>query len=220
MPKQPKQQQKIRCDLTSRPLTPPVNQFFTPFWAGNKCFYHTRLLQFTTAAAVAVDVRFFRSSHLCFLSFLVWNTTRWAHAHSLTHSLEPFNSMLNTIGNFYAATVCVHVCKFGCVCSVYRQSKRASALMHNLVHCRAKNQRKKERNMEKNVKSSWNEKRTRRRDWMSERIDALVEFKFNSATATTSKPSTSLPVENPDAKISTWARVFSQISDPAKWYLM
>lgn len=57
---------KIRCDLTSRSLTPPVNQFFRPFLAGNKCFYHTRLLQFT---AVAVDVRFFLSSHLCFHFF-------------------------------------------------------------------------------------------------------------------------------------------------------
>lgn len=103
---------KIRCDLTSRSLTPPVNQFFRPFLAGNKCFYHTRLLQFTAAA---VDVRFFLSSHLCFHFFLVWNTTRWAHAHSLTHSVERFNTMMNAIGNFYAATVCVHVCTFVCV---------------------------------------------------------------------------------------------------------
>lgn len=65
----------------------------------------------------------------------------------------------------------------------------------------------------------WNavETRTRRRDWMSERIDALVEFKFNSATGTaTSKPSTSLPAKTPAQK-SRPELGYSQTSDTAIW---
>lgn len=62
-------------------------------------------------------------------SFLVWNTTRWTHAHSLTHSLGPFNSMLNTIGPFLC-TQQLYACLYARVClCVHRQSKRASAHM-------------------------------------------------------------------------------------------